>query len=131
MICRPAERTTDRRLAVPCTESPPDQDKPPSGPPNQTIRLPPQDSDFGRHNAPARAFGRGDYPTTRSGASLRKTRQPDDAQWREHSEEENTRRDALPGAFGRKRQEYPTTRTGAGIRRRVPDDAQWREHSDD
>ena len=132
------------------TESPPDQDKPPSRPPNQTIRLPPQDSDFGRHNAPTEAASahatraraqranrrtkRSDYRLRnqilegithgRTAGSIRteKTRVPNDAQWREHSEEEDTRRRAVAQAFGRRG--YPTTRSGANLRKtRLPDDA--------
>ena len=76
-----------------------------------------------RRRAVARAFGR------------EETRQPDDAQRREHPEDESTRRDALPPtkatgkitrrhaparAFGR---DNLTTRSGASIRKRQPDDA--------
>ena len=113
-----------------------------SEPPNQTIRLPPQDSDFGRPNARthcrehlneedtrrravARAFGQEETrlpDDTRTGASIRKKRQG----------YPTTRSGASIRHLDEKRQGYPTTRTGASIRtKRIPDDAQWREPSED
>ena len=137
MIRRPAERTTDRRLAVPCTgvraESRTDQDKPLNGPPTKRsdYRLRTRILEGITHRREHSDERRQDYPTRRTASSIRR-RLPDDAQWREPLEDKTTRRRAVARAFGGG--EYPTRRTAASIRHlqdetRIPDDAQWREHS--